>query len=182
MLTAEIDTLKYPVGKFNPPNEFSPALIAQWIQTIEELPKKLRTVVSGLDDTKLDTPYREGGWTIRQVVHHLADSHLNCYIRFRWTMTEDSPVIKTYNQDRWSELDDAKHAPVEVSLSLLDALHKRWLLFVRSLSGQDLERKFHNPESKKDYDLRTILALYAWHSNHHLAHITSLLKRKGWSS
>ncbi len=181
MSSEELEKLKYPIGKFSAPKEFSKALYDQWIQTIDELPKKLTTAVNNLTDKQLDTPYREGGWTVRQVVHHLADSHLNSYIRFKLAMTEDLPTIKPYSEDRWAELEEAKHAPVEISLLLIVALHKRWVLFLKTLTEDDLKRKFHHPESKRDMELRTTLALYAWHCNHHLAHITVLKEREGWS-
>ena len=180
MPTMEIEKLKYPVGKFIPPKEFSKAKTEEWIHAIEELPGKLRETVSKLNDEQLDTPYRDGGWTVRQVVHHLVDSHLNSYIRFKLAMTEDHPTIKPYHEERWAELYEAKHAPVGVSLAMLEALHERWVLFLKNLSEEDLKRTFHHPESKRDFELRTILALYAWHGNHHLAHITSLMERKGW--
>ena len=182
MITIDIESQKYPVGKYSAPTEFSKKIIDEWIQTIEDLPKKLRTEVQYMKDEQLDTPYREGGWTIRQVVHHLADSHMNAYIRFKMAMTEVVPTIKPYFEDRWAELEEAKHAPVEISLALLEALHRRWVSFVRTLSEEDLKRKFHHPESKKEYELRAILALYAWHSRHHLAHVSSLAERKGWKS
>ena len=181
MINEELETLRYPVGKFSAPKEFSTALSREWIGAIEDLPKKLNQAVTNLDDTQLDTPYRDGGWTVRQVVHHLADSHMNSYIRFKLAMTEDLPTIKPYFEERWAELEDAKHAPVEISLSLLEALHKRWVAFLKTLTEDDLKRKFHHPESNRDFELRAILALYAWHSNHHLAHIATLKERKGWN-
>jgi len=179
--TIEIEKLKYPIGKFKSPSAFSAEETNGWIRTIEALPAKLRKVVSTLNDDQLDTPYRDGGWTVRQVIHHLADSHLNSYIRFKLAMTEDHPTIKPYHEDRWAELQEAKHAPSEISLSLLEALHTRWVIFLKTLSQDDLKRTFHHPESKRDYQLGVILALYAWHSEHHLAHIISLMERKGWS-
>lgn len=181
MIPVEIENLKYPIGKFNAPNEYSPEMIRQWIQSIDEIPSLLRSAVKGLDDKQLDTPYREGGWTVRQVIHHLADSHMNAYIRFKLTMTEDTPVIKPYIESRWAELEEAKHASVEISLSLLEALHRRWVLFLRSMKEEDFGRKYHHPESKRDFELWTVLALYAWHGVHHLTHITALAKREGWS-
>ena len=180
MITTEIENQKYPIGKFSAPLEYSGKLIDEWIRTIEELPKKLREEVRNLNDEQLDTPYREGGWTVRQVIHHLPDSHLNAYIRFKLAVTEDLPTIKPYLEKRWAELEDAKQAPAEVSLALLEALHQRWVSFLRTLNEEDLKRKFHHPESKKDIELRSTLTLYAWHSRHHLAHITSLKERKGW--
>jgi hypothetical protein len=181
MSNEEIEQLKYPIGRFRSPAEFSKTSFEKWIQIIADLPAKLEAAVIHLDDEQLDTPYREGGWTIRQVVHHLADSHLNSYVRFKLAMTEDLPTIKPYHEDRWAELEDAKHAPVSISISLLETLHNRWVLFLRTLSEDDFRRKFHHPESNKDFELRSILALYAWHCNHHLAHITTLSDRKGWN-
>ena len=180
MIATEIENLKYPIGKFLPPREYSEKMFDEWIQTIEELPKKLRKAIQHLNDEQLDTPYRDGGWTVRQVVHHLADSHMNAYIRFKLAMTEDLPTVKPYFEDRWAELEDAKHGPVEISLNLLEALHKRWVYFLRTLNDDDLKRKFHHPETKKDNELRLILALYSWHSKHHLAHITTFAERKRW--
>ena len=182
MIATEIENLKYPIGKFLPPREYSEKMFDEWIQTIEDLPKKLRKEIQHLNGEQLDTPYRDGGWTVRQVVHHLADSHMNAYIRFKLAMTEDLPTVKPYFEGRWAELEDAKNGPVEISLSLLEALHKRWVYFLRTLNEKDLKRKFHHPETKKDNELRLILALYSWHSKHHLAHITTLAERKGWKT
>jgi hypothetical protein len=179
MIVADIETLKYPVGKFKNPAEFSDALIREWIQIIEQMPEKLRKETEQLVDAQLDTPYREGGWTVRQVVHHLADSHLNSFMRFKLSLTEDTPTIKPYKQDAWAELADVK-APANVSVDLLDALHRRWVILMRSMSETDWKKKFHHPESNKNFELRSIAALYAWHCNHHLAHITSLKERNGW--
>ncbi len=181
MITVDIENLKYPIGKFSAPKEYSATWADQWILAIEELPARLRATLKNLTDKQLDTPYRDGGWTVRQVVHHLADSHMNAYIRFKLAMTEDTPTIKPYQEELWAELSEARHAPVEISLSIVDALHKRWILFLKTLSEDDLKRKYHHPDSKKDFELRTVLALYAWHSNHHLAHITSLMAREGWN-
>jgi uncharacterized damage-inducible protein DinB len=180
--TATIENLKYPVGKFSRPPEYTKPLMDDFIRTIELLPEKLKAEIQNLNDEQLDTPYRENGWTVRQVVHHLADSHMNAYIRCKLAMTEELPVIKPYFEDRWAELTEAKEAPAEVSISLLEALHRRWVLFLRSISESDMTRKFHHPETKKDMEIRTIIALYAWHSRHHLAHITSLKERMGWGN
>ena len=182
MILVDIENLKYPIGKFSAPKEFSPALMKQWIHAIEELPSKLRSAVIHLNDQQLDTPYRDGGWTVRQVVHHIPDSHMNAYIRFKLAMTEDIPTIKPYFEDRWAELADYRNTPVEPSLSLLDALHYRWELLLKTMTDDDFKKKYHHPESHKDFELRTVLALYAWHGNHHLAHITSLLIREGWNT
>ena len=175
-----IDQLRYPVGKFSDPTSFSPMEIKQWIDTLEQFPANMKKVVTGLNYQQLDTPYRDGGWTIRQVVHHTADSHLNCYIRVKLALTEDNPTIKPYLEAKWAEIPEAKTAPVEVSLNILDAIHHRMNLMLRNLTVDDLDRTFYHPENKTTRTLKTILALYAWHSRHHLAHITELKKRKGW--
>jgi hypothetical protein len=174
------DTLRYPVGRFSFPAEVSPAEMKEMLTVIEELPAKLRNAVKGLSDDKLDTPYREGGWTVRQVVHHIFDSHVNAYIRMKLGATEDVPAIKPYNQDKWSELEDARTAPVEISLSLIEGVHKRWLIFLRSLSEEQWQRTFFHPEQKRNIGLKQNLALYSWHCRHHLAHITGLKKRMEW--
>ncbi|MEX0737537.1 MAG: bacillithiol transferase BstA [Bacteroidota bacterium] len=171
--------LRYPIGKFTAKPSISDDERRVLIQQIEEAPAKLQEAVKGLDDRQLDTPYREGGWTVRQVVHHLPDSHLNSYIRFKWTMTEDKPTIKTYEEHLWAELVDAKSAPAEVSLTLLEALHKRWVLFLRSLSSADFAKTFIHPESGP-MNLDRLVQLYAWHGRHHVAHVTSLRQRMGW--
>jgi len=171
--------LQYPVGRFAWPDAVSPDDRRSCIDEIEQTPKNMRAVVTGLSEQQLDTPYRPGGWTMRQVVHHLPDSHLNSYLRFRLALTEDEPTIKPYDEARWAELVDARTAPVELSLTLLDSLHKRWVLLLRSLSGADCSRKFHHPELG-EVTLEKNLALYAWHGRHHVAHITSLRQRMGW--
>jgi uncharacterized damage-inducible protein DinB len=175
-----MDDLQYPVGKFVVPSAFKDADRAAWIAEIEGAPTRMRDAVAGLDEAQLGTPYRPGGWTVRQVVHHVPDSHLNSYTRFRLALTEDEPTIRPYHEDRWAELPDAKDAPLEVSLSLLDALHRRWVLLLRSLSGEEWKRTFRHPEPGT-VSLERALALYAWHGRHHVAHVTSLRRRMGWS-
>ena len=177
---AEIEKLRYPIGKFIAPDNYSKDNLEQWIQVIQDLPLRLTTEVKKLSEDQLNTAYRDGGWTVRQVVHHLVDSHLNSYCRFKLAITEDTPTIRPYFEERWAELEDAKYAPVELSLSLLTALHARWVYFLKSLSANDLEKIFFHPESKKEFALKTILALYAWHSNHHLHHILELKKTMNW--
>jgi hypothetical protein len=171
--------LQYPVGRFAWPDAVSPADRRRYIDEIEQTPKNMRAAVTGLSDQQLDTPYRPDGWTVRQVVHHVPDSHLNSYLRFRLALTEDEPTIKPYDQGRWAELADARTAPVELSLVLLDSLHKRWVLLLRSLSAADCSRKFRHPELG-EVTLERNLALYAWHGRHHVAHITSLRERMAW--
>ena len=169
----------FPVGRFVAPEAITSADRERFLVEIEETPARLRAAVSGLTEAQLDTPYRDGGWTVRQVVHHLPDSHLNSYTRFRLALTEDEPTIRPYQEDRWAELPDARTAPVEISLALLESLHRRWVLLLRSLTPEQWALRFRHP------DLGTVplernLALYAWHGRHHVAHITSLRERRGW--
>lgn len=172
--------LRYPVGKFRWPEKITDEDRGQYIQQIEETPAKLREAVRGLNDRQLDTPYREGGWTVRQVVHHLPDSHLNAYLRFKLALTESEPTIKPYEQQLWAELPDAKTAPIEMSLQLLESLHQRWVLMLETMKPEDFARKFRHPELG-EVTLDRNLSLYAWHGRHHAAHITSLRKRMGWN-
>ena len=157
----------------------TPALRQLLIDQIAEAPALMRAAADGLTATQLDTPYREEGWTVRQVVSHVSDSHINAYIRFRWVLTEDEPVIKTYDQVAWAELTDARAGEVEVSLLLLEALHKRWVTLLRSLEEEDFRRTLHHPE-EGTMTLDDLLCTYAWHGRHHAAHITALRERKGW--
>jgi len=171
---------RYPIGKYAPPQDVTPALRQQAISTIAEAPAKLRAAVKGLNDQQLNTPYREGGWTVRQVAHHVPDSHMNAYIRFKLALTEDLPLIKPYNEAKCAELGDVKGAPIEPSLALLENLHKRWVLLLSTLGPAEWSRKFRHPEHEKPLSLDDTLALYAWHGKHHVAHITSLREREGW--
>jgi uncharacterized damage-inducible protein DinB len=170
---------RYPVGKFVWHEETAADDRQQFIAQIEEAPAKLCAAVQGLTDAQLDAPYREGGWTVRQVVHHLADSHMNGYARFKLTLTEDQPTVKTYDEKRWAELADAKTAPIETSLNLLGSLHRRWVMLLKSLSPADYGRKMKHPELG-EVALEKYLALYAWHGRHHVGHITALRERMGW--
>jgi uncharacterized damage-inducible protein DinB len=172
------EDLRYPIGEFDRNFEISPEARRQRIQTLRELPVKLAAAVDGLDDSQLDTEYRPGCWTVRQTAHHIPDSHSNALIRFKWALTEDSPAIKAYYEDRWALLDDTK-LPVDVSLRLIQAVHERWVALLESMSDADFERKFIHPETG-EWTLEGALALYAWHSRHHTAHITSLRERNGW--
>ncbi|RFU64702.1 putative metal-dependent hydrolase [Peribacillus glennii] len=149
-----------------------------WINEIEDLPRLLRGAVKGLDNKQLDTPYRSGGWTVRQVIHHLTDSHMNAYVRFKLALTEEKPVIKPYDEAKWAELSDYK-LPIDISLSLLEALHKRWTNLLRNLSPSDMEKIFIHPDSG-EVSVGKNIGIYAWHGRHHLAHITSLCNRQGW--
>ncbi len=179
-MTESSELLRFPIGKFVAPEAISPEQISRWIDEIEQLPARLAAATSGLTDTQLDTPYREGGWTLRQVVHHLADSHANAYIRFKLAVTEDHPTIRPYDEQRWAECEEARHAPVDVSLDLLSALHRRWVLFLRSLAFADFERTGVHPEHGTTFTLKRFCGLYAWHGEHHLHHILATKKSRGW--
>lgn len=172
----KLDELKYPIGKFQKPKRITLETIGRWIDEIEHLPHQISTVVVGLDNESLDTPYRPNGWTIRQVVHHLPDSHMNSYIRFRWALTENKPTIKAYYEDRWAELEDAKTGNIKISLILLEALHLRWSLLLRSMNLEQLNKSFIHPETKSEVRLDENIGIYAWHGKHHLAHIENCLK------
>jgi uncharacterized damage-inducible protein DinB len=170
---------RYPVGKFENPKEVTHSLRQAAIEEIAAAPARVRAAVHGLSDGQLDTPYREGGWTVRQVVHHVADSHMNAYIRWRLALTETEPTIKPYEEAAWAKLEDAAHAPVEISLRLLEPLHERWVRMLRSVKPGEFARTFRHPEHGVQ-TLDWMLFLYAWHGRHHTAHITELKKQKGW--
>lgn len=174
-----MEDLRFPVGRVVLDPEVTPAKRAGWIEEVAGAPSALRDVVAGLTDAQLDTPYREGGWTVRQVVHHLPDSHLNAYIRFKWALSEDEPTIKAYDEKAWAELPEAREAPVETSLALLDSLHERWLMALRAMAPSDFERVLVHPERGR-ITLDVMLQIYAWHGRHHVAHVRSLRERSGW--
>ena len=171
--------LRYPVGKFHYEGEMTEEARRRAIEEIAATPAKLRVAVKGLTPQQLDTPYRPEGWTVRQVVHHLPDSHLNAYVRFKLALTEDAPTIKPYEQERWAKLEDTQKTPVEVSLALLDSLHQRWVVLLKSLGPVDFARTFRHPE-QGIVTLDKQLALYAWHGRHHVAHVAALRERMGW--
>ncbi len=177
-MEAKVD-LRYPIGKFEFAGTTSNKERQSLIDQIAATPEKMRAAVTGLDDEQLNKPYRPEGWTVRQVVHHVPESHMNSYIRFKLAMTEEQPTIKTYFEDRWAQLDDAQQAPVDLSLNLLDTLHERWVWFLRSLKEEDFQRCFRHPELGA-VSVDKNIALYAWHGRHHVAHITSLRERMGW--
>lgn len=174
-----MDDDRYPIGKFIAQQNYSQAELEKYIKEIEVLPALLSQSIQDLNPTQLDTPYRDGGWTVRQVVHHLADSHMNAYIRMKWTLTEESPLIKAYDEKAWAETPETKADP-EISIAFLKALHHKWVVLMRQLSTENLFLEFIHPETKKSQRLDKMIALYAWHGNHHLAHVTHLKKRKGW--
>lgn len=179
MSTVNLETLKYPIGRFIKPDHISEAQIQEWIQTIEDLPDTLTSVVKGLYVEQLHWPYRPEGWNIKQVVHHLADSHINSIIRFKLAMTEDTPTIKPYHEDRWARLADDNDDDLSNTLSLLNGLHAKLGILLRSLTKEDLKREFIHPEYGKRYSLEETIGIYAWHSKHHVAHIKQALKRQG---
>ena len=170
---------RFPLGKFHYEGTPSEEQRANFIAEIEQVPAAIGSAIKHLSAQQLDTPYRDGGWTVRQVVHHVPDSHLNAYVRFKLALTEDEPTIKPYAEDRWAKLDDTRSTPVEVSLALLENLHLRWVRLLRSLTPEDWKRTFKHPELGA-VALEKNLALYAWHGKHHTAHITELRKRMGW--
>ena len=169
---------RYPIGKFSYTGPLSAEQKKECLDDIEQAPAKFRAAVHGLSDAQLDTPYRDGGWTVRQLAHHVPDSHMNAYIRFKLALTEDEPTIKPYFEDRWAELPDSRQ-PIENSLALLDSLHRRWTALLRGMSDADWQRTFRHPELGL-MTLERTLALYSWHGRHHTAHVTSLRERKGW--
>ena len=175
-----MDDFRFPVGRFVRPTELSGADRRREIEVIAAAPANLRDAVRGLSNAQLDTPYRPDGWTVRQVVHHIPDSHANALIRFKLALTEETPTIKPYNEAAWATLEDARTTPIEVSLSLVDGLHDRWIRILNVMSASDFARTLRHPESGV-LSLDQMLALYAWHSRHHVAHITALCSRNGWS-
>lgn len=170
---------RYPIGRFERPDTITADDRSRFIGEIEALPTQIRASIAGLDEAQLDTPYREGGWTLRQVIHHLADSHINSFIRFKLALTEDSPTITAYKEDMWAETADSRAMDVQASLAVLEGLHKRWVTLLRSLSDSDFERTFRHPE-RGLMRLDVNLALYAWHGKHHAEHITRLRSQKSW--
>lgn len=170
--------MQYPIGEFKHPGVITAEQVNEWINEIMELPRRLHEITSSLTDDQLDTAYREGGWTVRQVVHHIADSHMNAYIRFKWALTERKPVIKAYNETLWAELSDSK-MPIDVSISLISALHERWTYLLQCLTDEDLKLEFIHPDSG-EISLEENIGRYAWHGNHHYAHIKTLCSRMGW--
>jgi len=174
-----MEDLRYPIGRYAPPSEIARGDRAAWIKDLALAPAALRTAVEGLSEQRLDTPYRPGGWTVRQVVHHLPDSHLNAYARFKLALTEDAPTIKPYDEAAWAELPDSE-GPIDPSLDLLDALHRRWVSLLHAMTDEDWGRTFFHPEQGRALRLDWTLGMYAWHGRHHVAHVTALRDREGW--
>ncbi|MBV8517400.1 MAG: putative metal-dependent hydrolase [Acidobacteria bacterium] len=171
---------RYPVGKFQPVDQLTDDERRAHIDTIAAAPSRLRAAVAGLDDAQLDTPYRDGGWTIRQVVHHVPDSHVNAYVRLKLALTEDNPTILPYKEAAWADVVDSRITPIDVSLTLLESLHARMVGLLRTLEPADFRRTFRHPEHEGLFSLDKFVAMYAWHSLHHAAHITSTRERHGW--
>jgi hypothetical protein len=169
-----VTDLRYPIGPFAYDGRMTDARRAECVARIAAAPARLRAAVAGLDDAQLDTPYRPGGWTVRQVVHHLPDSHINAYTRIRLALTEDTPTIKPYEEARWAELPDARTLPIDISLALLEALHARWVPLLRGLGAGDGARQLRHPEHGRLMPIDELIALYAWHGEHHIAHVTGL--------
>jgi uncharacterized damage-inducible protein DinB len=178
--TVQAPDQRYPVGKFDVDSPVSPSDYPRLIAEIAATPGALRSAVAGLSRDQLETRYRPGGWTVKQVIHHVPDSHMNAYCRFKLALTEDEPTIKPYDEAKWAELPDSQRTPIDVSLDLLDSLHQRWVILLRSMDEADFNRGFRHPERDRVLTLAQVLAMYAWHGRHHVAHITSLRKREGW--
>lgn len=178
--TPNLGALQYPIGKAKIPVPISSKDIDHWIRVLEEFPERLGSLVKNLSQDQLDTPYRDDGWTIRQVIHHIADSHHHSYIRFKWALTESTPVIKAYDEARWAELHDTKSGPIHLSLQAIASTHAKLVYFLKGLTAADFEQCFIHPETQKKVPLGENVGIYAWHSNHHYAHIQNLLQRKGW--
>ena len=181
MTDTELHTLKFPIGEYKKIVSPSKEQLVAFISDIHLFPQRLREAAESLTQAQLDTVYRPDGWTIRQVIHHCADSHMNSFIRFKLALTENNPIIKPYWEDRWAELVDSKMA-IEFSLHILDGLHLRWTALLDSLTDEELKREFKHPEHSTPFKIDEYIGMYSWHSNHHLAHITELKKREGWDT
>ncbi len=180
MKNQTLEQLKYPIGQANIPNNITTEQIDEWITILEKFPQKLSKLVQNLSNSQLDTSYREGGWTVRQVIHHLADSHHHSYIRFKWTLTENKPTIKAYFEQLWAELHDAKSAPILLSLNALASTHAKLVYFLKGVSLEELHQTFIHPQTNDEVSLSKNIGIYAWHSQHHYAHIENLMIRNKW--
>ncbi len=174
-----MEDLRYPIGKYEA-QPYSDKLREDWLNDIKFLPQSLENAMLNLDEAQLHTPYREGGWTVQQLIHHVADSHINAYCRFRLGLTEDKAVIRPYDEKQWAELDDVQNLPPNVSITLLYALHTRWYELLKSLTAEQWSRTIIHPEHNKEFTLWTLFGMYAWHGKHHVAHITTLRERNAW--
>jgi hypothetical protein len=176
----DIELLKYPIGQFEKPQEITESILAEWILDIKRLPQQLTDAVEGLNKEQLATPYRPDGWTVRQTVHHVADSHINAYTRFKLALTESIPTIKPYEEQLWAELSDGKNAPIEWSLTLLEALHLRWGMLLENMTKADFNKQLFHPATRHTNPLNVMAGMYSWHGRHHVAHILELRKRMNW--
>ncbi|MEL6718004.1 MAG: YfiT family bacillithiol transferase [Bacteroidota bacterium] len=176
----DLEHLKYPIGKYQVPEQITPSQIENWIDELGNFPAHFRAAVEHLSDQQLDTPYRPKGWTVRQVVHHVPDSHMNAYIRFKLALTEDNPTIRPYFEDRWAEIADSKSEPIQPALILLEGLHQKWAALLQHCTASDFDRTFFHPESQASSSLAFNIGNYVWHGNHHMAQITGLKERMGW--
>lgn len=176
----QLEQLRYPIGKFEAPSVITKVQLEEWITVLEYLPQRLQDLVTPLSDGQLETPYRPGGWTVRQLVHHISDSHHNSYIRFKWALTENNPVIKPYDEKAWADLFDSRTAAIQMSLDHLRAVHAKLVYLLKGLSADDLQRKFTHPDGNVESTLEVNIGRYAWHSNHHYAHIANLVEWEGW--
>lgn len=174
-----MDNLSYPIGKYEP-KDFSETQLREWINDIRYLPQHLENAITNLDEAQINTPYRPDGWTVKQLVHHVADSHMNAYIRFKLGLTEDNPTIKPYEQDLWAVMSDTQNLPINISLTILHALHTRWVEVLKNIKPEEWNRTVVHPEHGRQMTLWFLLGMYAWHSKHHVAHITGLRERNGW--
>lgn len=171
----DLEQLKYPIGQFVMPKIFDEKQAARWISEIEALPNQIKKATENLSDEELNQTYRPGGWTLRQVVHHIPDSHMNAYIRFKQAITEDVPIVRPYYEERWAETEEAKNGGIQTSIDLLTGLHQRWVAFLKTLKQEDYQRKYIHPAQEKELSLANMLGMYAWHGKHHLAHITNTI-------
>jgi len=180
MKETALEQLRYPIGKYEIPNPITEGHLQKWITILEHLPERLAKIVNPLSKSQLETVYRPGGWTVRQLVHHISDSHHHSYIRFKWALTETNPIIKPYFEKEWANLFDAKTAPIQLSLNHLAAVHAKLVYLLKGLSQEDLQRKFTHPDGNEETTLAENIGRYAWHGSHHFAHIEQLLKRNNW--
>ncbi|MEZ5017932.1 MAG: putative metal-dependent hydrolase [Flavipsychrobacter sp.] len=179
-MSTDIKELQYPIGECVVPESYTEAELKQWISVIAALPQWLDHCIENLDAAQLDTPYRPGGWTINQVIHHLADSHINAVTRLKFALTEDKPTIKPYNEKAWALLPDVAHTPVNVSITLLHALHRRWVAILENMTPEDFKKEYYHPEDDRHVPLWAMTSTYAWHSRHHMEHVRQLRERMGW--
>lgn len=175
-----LEQLRYPIGKFAVPTTITESDFKEWTTILETLPQRLKDLVSPLSEEQLEMPYRPGGWTVRQTVHHISDSHHNSYIRFKWALTEDNPIIKAYDEKAWAGLFDTRTGPIQLSLDHLSAVHAKLVYLIKGLSEEDLQRSFIHPDGNQVTTLKENVARYAWHGSHHFAHIQNLIEREGW--